>query len=86
MNTNKNNEENLEQNNSNDFETSPTREEQLSFDTAEYIVNKYGNDISNEKLIKAAKELNIPEESLIEDYKYIVTINKIFDECGNDGK
>ena len=46
-------------------------------ETAIYIANTYGHNISDEKLTQVAKAMNLKPKVLIKNYKSVVSINEI---------
>jgi hypothetical protein len=43
-----------------------------------YIVENYGENVSDDKLIKVAKEMNLKPNVLIKNYKQLCLIRSIF--------
>lgn len=51
-----------------------------NFGVAVYLANKHGNDISDEKIIEAAKKLGMYPKVLLRNYKLISQLNKMFED------
>lgn len=48
-----------------------------NFETAIYIAETFGHSISDEKLTKVAKAMNLKPKVLIKNYKSVVSINEL---------
>ena len=48
-----------------------------NYSTAIFIVENYGNNVSDKKLIEVARALNISPISLLKNYHFLVSINEI---------
>lgn len=51
-----------------------------NFDVAAHIVETYGHDVPDEKIIKVAKLFNLNPNILIKNYKTVSGLKQIFEE------